>query len=150
MARCAYASRSAYAAGDSQVSGATLNSGHLDDLTATRLCAEAMGIHTADVAAHGSGCAVWAYNRWPDPHDSEGIYKWVPLHDDAQAMALVKRFQLSVGFNGGWGCVKNDERGMLKSGAYHYEELNRAIVTCVANMAPVREGTNPHSINEGK
>lgn len=133
------------------MSGSTLNSGHLDDLTATRLCAEAMGIHTADVAAHGSGCAVWAYNRWPDPHDSEGIYKWVPLHDDAQAMALVKKMRLTIQWT-----PPNEYDWLVDGHGYkaqaHSPDLNRAIVYCVAKMqsASIREGTNPHSINEGK
>lgn len=92
----------------------------MNDLEMTKLCAQAMGYRIC--------CEEETYC-----HTTEaGCY--YPIDNDAQAMALVKRLKLSVGFNQGWGCVKNDERGMLLSGAYHYDTLNRAIVQCVANM----------------
>lgn len=90
----------------------------MDDLEITKLCAEAMGL-----------------TSW---QALEGRYD--PLHDDAQAMALVKKFRLEIrqqatgtdehpgaplwGISGclyGW---KNAED----------ENLNRAICECVARM----------------
>ena len=57
------------------------------------------------------------------------------LLDAAQleAMALVKKFRLTIGANHGWGCRIDDERG-LKSGAFHHDDLNRAICECVYKM----------------
>jgi len=57
-----------------------------------------------------------------------------PLTNDAQAMALVTRFRLSVGYSRGWGCEADDERGIILSGAFHFDSLNRAIVECVARL----------------
>ena len=59
---------------------------------------------------------------------ADGCYD--PLHDDAQAMALVKKFRLLVdGGNAMW-CVHGDTAG---SGRID-DDLNRAIVGCVAQM----------------
>lgn len=91
----------------------------MTDLEITSLCAEAMG--ETSIAAM----------EFLEEVTRGG---WEPLHDDAQAMALVKKFRLSIGFNSGWGCVKNDENNMLLSGCYHFETLNKAICECVANM----------------
>ena len=56
----------------------------MDDLTAVRLCAEAMGI---DLTALGPGLHGYvARDGRAIPYD--------PLTDDAQAMALVKKFGL--------------------------------------------------------
>jgi hypothetical protein len=77
-----------------------------------------------------------------------------PLTNDADAMALVERLRLSVGFNSGWGCVKLDDRGMLLSGSYHYATLRRAIAVCAAmwqrskDAAAAGEGTEPLSTQE--
>lgn len=98
----------------------------MTDLEITRLCAEEMGITLDEDMLSDGLLEYWG---------SEGSSRsYNPLHDDAQAMALVKKFLLSVGFDGGWACVKNDGRGMLQSGAYHYPDLNRAICECVAKM----------------
>ena len=79
----------------------------MTDLEMTRLCAEAMP-------------------EWhPDSAD--------PLHDDAQAMALVKKFHLYID-----GLLTHDWTVALTRGAFSYEalhkDLNRAIVEVIAKM----------------
>ena len=74
------------------------------------------------------------------------VYDYDPLHDDAQAMALVKRFKLWTGYddtdNGWkvrpWPYLPNDD------GPYGLGfDLNRAIVECVAQMqAPIKSTSN--------
>jgi len=97
----------------------TMPADKMTDAEIVRKCAEKMGMPiTYEGAQFVIGDTNEAYN---------------PLHDDAQAMALVKKFKLSVGFSDGWGCRKDDEKG-LKSGAFHYSDLNRAICECVAKL----------------
>ena len=90
----------------------------MTDLEITKLCAEAMG---------GEG---FAYDEFGPKYD--------PLHDDAQAMALVKKFELSVEFsdefhtNSDWAVC----RGTTIQ-AYS-RDLNRAICECVAKMQAAR------------
>lgn len=91
----------------------------MSDLEVVRICAEAL---TDDIEAIG-----WRKDGtlcvWGKPYD--------PLHDDAQAMALVKRFQLWIG---GWlptGMVTVSDQGERMATA---ADLNRAIVECVAKM----------------
>lgn len=87
----------------------------MTDLEMTRLCAEAMGLqHFVD---------------------HEGVWlrmevKYDPLHNDAQAMALVKKFRLVIDRT-------DDGRWMLPSvspGDVVNADLNRAICECVAKM----------------
>ena len=96
----------------------------MTDLEITKLCAEAMGFK-ANIAADGASVMI-----------SHRISQWTeydPLHDDAQAMALVKKFQLDI-------IRGKDEHGTdnvlvssRKSHAYN-SNLNRAICECVAKM----------------
>jgi hypothetical protein len=57
-----------------------------------------------------------------------------PLHDDAQAMALVKKFNLHIN----WWPTSSGETWQAQSIAPNYiaqaNNLNRAIVECVAKM----------------
>jgi len=118
-----------------------LNSGHLDDLTATRLCAEAL-----DFGISPTKCTAL-----PAP---TGCGLWNPLHDDAQAMALVKRFGLQTSRHGDIWLAAFTFSEVSNFVGHHTEDadLNRAIVYCVAKMqsARIREGANPHSISEEK
>ena len=100
----------------------------MTDLEMTRLCAEAMGL---DVWLEPHRGTIMRYHYWKD----NVAEQYSPLHDDAQAMALVKKFQLNLGFN------KEDEDWVVESidegkewciGIRH--DLNRAIVECVAKM----------------
>lgn len=100
----------------------------LTDVELTKLCAEAMG------KRH------WPHHRLKDvievSDDGTGrnAYIYTPLHDDAQAMALVKRFKLDIhdaddeGTWEAWG----GPVGVRVHGAS--DDLNRAICLCVARM----------------
>ena len=90
----------------------------MTDLEITRLCAEAMGLGWQDDRTDGGITA------------QEGTYnyKYDPLHDDAQAMALVKKMRLEIStFRGEWH-VGNDMDWAWNT------DLNRAICECVAKM----------------
>jgi hypothetical protein len=90
----------------------------MTDLEMTKLCAEAMGIVQSMHV------------------NEDGLWTYYPLHDDAQAMALVKKFHLECYWNGSvWGVLDGP------SGCAHElrGDLNRAIVECVAKMQAAKE-----------
>ena len=92
----------------------------MTDLEMTKLCAEAMGYEAIETGALSS-----PYILVREPYG-----RYHPLHDDAQAMALVKRFDLTLDKHGSsWWNVEH----ILGSLAMH-KDLNRAIVECVAKM----------------
>ena len=87
----------------------------MTDLEITTLCAKAMGIRLdADMLA-------------------DGVIGYSPLHDDAQAMALIRRLQL---------CIQPPEAiGVMAWHVWKFhkpnhtavsDDLNRAICECVA------------------
>lgn len=86
----------------------------MTDLEMIKKCAEKMGV--ADEVFDDK------FSRKPN---------YDPLHDDAQAMALVKKFRITISNQYGdkWACFQG-----------HYScwtvnpDLNRAIVECVAKM----------------
>ena len=93
----------------------------MTDLEMTRLCAESMGI---TYRVHSGSIRIW-----DTPRPSDGMIvssKYDPLHDDAQAMALVKKMDVSVARHGDIWCAVN-----LHSIAKN-ADLCRAIVECVA------------------
>jgi hypothetical protein len=97
----------------------------MTDLEATRLCAKAMGIDAYLRAFRGT---IMRYRFMHGNVEQE----YSPLYNDAQAMALVKRFHL--GMEGEEGCdwyVWTDTSPMVK---YFDLDLNRCIVMCVAAM----------------
>lgn len=103
----------------------------MTDLELTKKCAEALGwkflgLASKHVAFQVSDCAIISTN------DSTGDHVFDPLHDDAQAMALVKKLQPCIvrpDSNGWW------EVYMLESErAYSAKDLNRAICECVAAL----------------
>lgn len=97
----------------------------MTDLEITRLCAEAMGYEDKSVGVSVGGIMV--------KHHHHFIYD--PLTDDAQAMALVKRFKLTPVWSEDGelvSCRYPWEAGEHASG-YHASIL-RAICECVANM----------------
>jgi len=121
----------------------------MTDLEAIKLCAEAMDLLRKVMqrgkvypVQMGSSVAPVEYYE----HLSENgmiIRQYDPLHDDAQAMALVKRFNIVSDRKGdGPWVVAIHNSGNL----YFHEDadLNRAIVYCVAKMqsAPIRDNTN--------
>lgn len=107
----------------------------MTDLEMTKLCAEAMGLTVVsldpnyvdgliktDVALPPGTILIARHNTPPRTY--------FPLHDDAQAMALVKRFRVAIG---------NDRDAWFARPDHPHEEvenadLNRAIVECVAKM----------------
>lgn len=104
------------------------------DLEMTRLCAEAMGIPLRDVRTGNDGWLVIADKRELPPYNF-----YHPLTDDAQAMALVKKFGLSINQQDHdediWDAVWFDPADMdneIESGKQ--KTLNRAIVECVSRV----------------
>jgi hypothetical protein len=97
----------------------------------TKLCAAAMGISSDDYLE----CT----------HCEENSHPYDPLHDDAQAMALVKKFELTCqmqhgmrGPSGAWANIKF-WRVFGPTDPADSEDLNRAIVECVAKMQAAKE-----------
>ena len=66
-------------------------------------------------------------------NDLDPAYVYDPLHDDAQAMALVKKFELSVlrAPLSGWVVTGGFAPGIV---TMSNTDINRAIVECVAQM----------------
>ena len=110
----------------------------MTDLEMTKLCAEAMGIEGHPVR---DGQEMWSPEGWEKNKDAIMTHCWPfqiwnPLHDDAQAMALVKKLMLSVGRNQG---VEWDVENRHSPFGEQYvcvmnKDLNRAVVECVAKM----------------
>ena len=106
---------------------------HMTDLEITRLCAEAMGVKFKILRAiSNSECfnedSLLLTEGHPYPH------AYNPLHDDAQAMALVKKMKLDVNvypLTGGWEVSGNLGNAILP---IVDSNLNRAICECVAKM----------------
>ena len=97
----------------------------MTDIDMTRLAAEAMGTRVEQYGLEARNA------------DSGEPY-W-PLHDDAQAMALVKRFKLNIGQLSG-GAIQVftafDAGHIYQSDG---TDLNRAIVECVAKLQAARK-----------
>ena len=106
----------------------------LTDLEATRLCAEAMGY---TVTPHA--------NRKFSPHlmwIANGD-NWNPLHDPAQAFALVENLRLNImildaidGHAAGWWRVDSQDGDVT----CRHADLKRAIVLCAARAQLARKG----------
>ena len=92
----------------------------MTDLELTKRCAEAMGLNYnisgeyISIAPSGEGAKFWRYD---------------PLHDDAQAMALVKKFRLESSFGIEWTVIGGDPVARAQN-----QDLNRAIVLCVSSL----------------
>jgi len=96
----------------------------MTDLEMIKKCAEKMGV------------GVWSADGNEDRHywrilnsRSGGNQPYYPLENDAQAMALVKKFNLHIGrWNTGWACELDGKWVSAQ------DDLNRAIVECVAGL----------------
>ena len=87
----------------------------MTDLEMTRLCAEAMNL---PMIQGNSICSA----------------DYDPLHNDAQAMALVKKFHIALGWNDpGWGAFRQDIKSWVTN-----DDLNRAIVECIATRLTIK------------
>ena len=91
----------------------------MTDLEMTRLCAEAMGVKLINEICRGE-----------ERYRPDNLYD--PLHDDAQAMALVKKLNMEI---------ERSDAGRCKAWIHPAKEhsewcdnLNLAIVECVAKM----------------
>ena len=103
----------------------------MTDLEMTRLCAEAMGYQHGR-PKHQPHTQVWVSGDEYSGSVDDDWFRYDPLHDDAQAMALVKKFRPIIGT-------------ALEPTLWHIgfpftpywvdnENLNRAIVECLAKM----------------
>ena len=88
----------------------------MTDLELTRLCAEAMG-YTGKPPASPSDIVLFVTMPASHPMLPKETVRYDPLHDDAQAMALLKRFSLYMPIS------------ILNS-----PDINRAICVCVADI----------------
>lgn len=110
----------------------------MTDLEIVKRCAEAMGwVVKPTSQEYGQGRPFRVYDKEDDwviygIGDGWSIAKFDPLHDDAQAMALLKKFKVELlidksdqwyakTFGIGSPCIAN-------------ADLNRAICECVANL----------------
>jgi hypothetical protein len=116
------------------MSAPTLKGSAMTDLEAIKLCAKAMG---GRYDTHPDGIGRFIPST---AHPLQNIFafdRYDPLHDDAQAMALVKRFRLRINsLTEALWCVETDPREDDPKD-YVHADLNRAIVYCVATL---REG----------
>lgn len=105
----------------------------MTDEEITKLCAQAME-SPPDIPG---ASAIWNVSVTYEGEErkvSTAVSQFYdPLHNDAQAMALVKRFRLSTCCDeGGWGelwhAASSTENVAI------YPDLNRAICECVASM----------------
>ena len=112
----------------------------MTDLEMTKLCAEAMKL---DAPTEDGVTGKLLVRDFPYASGLADFGVYDPLHDDAQAMALVKSETLDVTWGPGeqrWRVGQfrfKSERGMKEDGLYcecRDSDLNRAIVECVAKM----------------
>ena len=117
----------------------------MDDLTITRLCAEAMGWQHKTIAILDGRKKIGdTFYVLRDISPKGEWHPYDPLHDDAQAMALVKKCSLSIiagekpggGLTGNWGIIPP---GVL-SPKHWQPDLNRAICECVSRMMKAKNG----------
>lgn len=101
----------------------------MTDFELTLLCAESMGWTFINAGNIPSGWRAAHFEK--DGFITQWEYSWKPLHDDAQAMALVKKFRMFVNGNADeyWRVAPQD-RGVTDCDG----NLNRAICECVAKM----------------
>jgi hypothetical protein len=108
----------------------------MDDLEMTKLCAEAMDLPTPEIRGEAVFCGGFTTRGFTGKSEyRSGGMRYNPLHDDAQAMALVKKFGLDIQFFY-WNepeVSKHDAHGKLLCKSQN-ADLNRAICECVAKL----------------
>lgn len=98
----------------------------MTDLEITKLCAEAMG-----------KTIIWNdyLKLFQTGSGTNNTHHFDPLHDDAQAMALVKKFKIALGWNPGWSAFDQSKgKWVYAKDIDDRENLNFAICLCVADM----------------
>lgn len=103
----------------------------MTDLEIVRKCAEKMGLHFMH---NGDGTISINISH---PDDRPAYYRYDPLKDDAQAMALVKRCGFGIEWHDGtpvpyWAVFTMNYNGDDQGTIAHDPDLNRAICLCVA------------------
>jgi hypothetical protein len=111
----------------------------LTDLQITKLCAEAMKYRFVETY----GCPEGVSMTYLDRHGAKHYY-WRPLTDDAQAMALVKKFDMVVerekDKSFGITIFGNERKGGHPTFVVRNQlDLNRAICECVAKMQAAKK-----------
>ena len=104
----------------------------MTDLEITKLCAEAMGLEVPSWSVKATVLTVY---------DSAGVLsRYDPMHDDTQAMALVKEFGLTILPNDDdswWVGLSLDSPDTESADA---DTLNRAIGLCIAKIEKSKHG----------
>lgn len=101
----------------------------MTDLEIVRACAMAADLSCYEVSDNEPRHSI----RLSGSHSPENEY-W-PLENDAQAMALVKKFKLNISSWGTGLFTVWDQRGFNERyESNHYNDLNRAICECVSKM----------------
>lgn len=110
----------------------------MSDLEITRLCAESIGLKQYTEGGIPQDSSEHSIYVWDDRRDCN-YSNYDPLHDDAQAMALVKKFRLNIAYIGiketdetrsvEWWCMDVSQKCEAPG-----DTPNRAICECVANM----------------
>ena len=97
----------------------------MTDTEITRACAEAMGLTQGD-----TGYALIGHMK---------NHPYNPLHNDAQAMALVKKFRLNIGQLSDGTCkvFRMDKDDLWDADS---KDMNRAICETVAKLQKARAG----------
>ena len=117
----------------------------MTDLEITRLCAEAMELKQhlyplADLYKEATNISALCSSNYFDYPD-EGLF-YDPINDDAQAMALVKKFGLSIcapsPHDKDWQALKVWTGDSTTPSAFS-QDLNRAICECVAKTQQARK-----------
>jgi len=105
----------------------------MNDLEITKLCAEAMDYSYSGIApTPEDGAVIILVDIDSDTVGARGVY-YAPLHDDAQAMSLVKKLGLGIyRETDGWGCFKFRKSGPDPD--VFSDNLNQAICKCAAQM----------------
>ena len=97
----------------------------MTDLEITKLCAEAMGYEFHETETSFDLGATYV----PTIEVDGELYD--PLQDDAQAMELVKKFNIAIG-ELSWD--ENQWKVKIDDMEWHDPDLNRSICECVAKM----------------
>ena len=106
----------------------------MTDLEITKLCAEVMGVPIIQKGADAK-LPFWYSDL---TKKKTRLLAYNPLHNDAQAMALVKKLHLHIDQRPGKACSAQDPHFTVIAERSDCD-LNRAICECVAKMQASKE-----------